>query len=106
MLRLVWTDPRTGHDYLIVCSERLDRDGKWLSSHFRVRNLRTREEAGLQHDNLDSVQDALMELVDSAESLIRKRAKRRWTGSMWRAGRGFIGTVISRARGWPSRNGS
>ena len=101
-LRMTWTDPRTGQEYRIVCSDRLDQDGGWIASHFRVRNLQTREEASLQHESLESLQEALMDLVDRAEGLIRQRSKRRWTASLWRAGRGVIGTVVSRARGWPS----
>jgi len=99
---MTWTDPRTGQEYRIVCSDRLDQDGQWLASDFRVRNLQTREEASLQYESLECLQEALMDLVDRAEGLIRQRSKRRWTASLWRAGRGVIGTVVSRARGWPS----
>jgi hypothetical protein len=105
MLRMTWTDPRTGQEYRIVCSDRLDQDGQWLGSHFRVRNLQTREEASLQYESLEFLQEALMELVDRAEGLIRQRSKRRWTASLWRTGRGVIGTVVSRARRRPAGEG-
>lgn len=97
-LRLVWTDPRTGTEYLIYSSETPETDVPWLITSYLVRNLRNGAQASVEHERMQRLQESLMELVDEAEHLISHRSGHHRNSSIWNAGRVVVGTMTGRAK--------
>ena len=97
-LRLVWTDPRTGTEYLICSSEAPETDVPWLITPYLVRNLRSGEQASVEHERMQRLQESLMELVDEAEDLISHRSGQHRNSSIWNAGRVVVSTMTGRAK--------